>query len=174
VHITGALFLPVDGRPGVAIGRLQGSRACDARALVRHATREFHGCRPGAVLVHAVRDIGALMGCSTLILVSNRNRVAVNLWRRLHISSDYDQLWMELGARRRAGDDFELPCVAAPAIDMALVASRKRAEARRKGALLQALCAGLNERLMGCRAQPAAGPALAQPTAPDARQSPLL
>ncbi|MEJ6007960.1 DUF535 family protein [Paucibacter sp. AS339] len=141
------LFLQKQGQPCVAIGRLQGGNTEGARDLVKKATRDFYGARPGMVLVQAVRQIGLLMGCEKLILISNRERIALNPWRRRKITSDYDTLWTELGAKPSHCHNFELPCSEVPAPDLAEVASKKRAEVKRKFALLDEMYAGLAARL---------------------------
>ena len=148
------LFLQHQGQACVAIGRVQGGNTEGARELVKKATRDFFGARPAAVLVQAVRQIGLLMGCEKLLLISNRERIALNPWRRRKITSDYDTLWTELGATRSASGQHELRCAEVPAADLAEVASKKRAEVKRKFALFDAMYAGLAERLQGL--QPAA------------------
>ncbi|MCV2351401.1 VirK/YbjX family protein [Paucibacter sp. Y2R2-4] len=148
------LFLQRQGRPCVAIGRLQGGNTDGARDLVKKATRDFYGARPSAVLVQAVRQIGLLMGCEKLLLISNRERIALNPWRRRKITSDYDTMWTELGATQCDSRQYELICAEVPAPDLAEVASKKRAEVKRKFALFDEMYAGLAARLDGL--QPAA------------------
>lgn len=124
----------------VALGSLQGLRASDGADVIKVATRELHGCRPKNLMVAVVRALGQHFGATRMLLVSNRNRIAVNRRRALRISADYDQTWDELGARRRADGNFELPC-ADNAPDFDAIASHKRAIARRRNALLAAICA---------------------------------
>jgi uncharacterized protein VirK/YbjX len=75
--------------------------------------------------------------------VSNQHRIALNLWRRWHISADYDQLWTELGALPGPDGDYRLDCLREPSIDLASLPSKKRAEARRREALLRSACASV-------------------------------
>ena len=113
-------------------------------------TRELHGCRPKKLMVSVVRAIGDALGCSRILLVSNKNRIAVNSRRAGRISSNYDETWEEMGAVQRLDGNFESPCTD-PGQDIALVASNKRAEARRRGALLGSLCAAVQLNLNGRR-----------------------
>jgi len=129
--------------PLLMVGRLQGLAGDEARQLVREATRQLHACRPTSLLITVVRHIAYLLGCAGVQLVSNRHRIALNPWRRWHISSDYDQLWTELGALPGRDGDYRLDCLREPGIDLASLPSKKRAEARRREALLRTACAGV-------------------------------
>jgi uncharacterized protein VirK/YbjX len=54
-----------------------------------------------------VRQLGHALGCDELRLVSNANRVVKSAIRQGRVHSDYDQLWIELGAEQQ--QDGELP-----------------------------------------------------------------
>lgn len=127
------------GEPQLMIGRLQGSAGADARDLVRDVTRDLHGARPGRLLVALARHVAARLGCVRVLLVSNENRIAINWWRRRHISADYDRQWLELGAKRCHDGNFELAPLPNAVVDIAALPSKKRAEARRKLALMEEL-----------------------------------
>ena len=134
--------------PSIALGALQGLRSPDGADVIKGVTRELHGCRPKKLMVSVVRAIGDSLGCSRLLLVSNKNRITVNGRRAGRIISNYDETWEEMGALRRADGNFELPCTD-PGLNLALVASNKRAEARRRGALLESVCAEVQGNLNG-------------------------
>lgn len=138
-----------DGAPSIALGALQGLRSLDGADVIRGVTRELHGCRPKKLMVSVVRSIGDSLGCCHLLLVSNKNRITVNGRRASRISANYDETWEEMGAQQRPDGNFELPCPD-PGQDLALVSSNKRAEARRRSALLESVCGAvrlnLNER----------------------------
>ena len=142
-------LIPLHDAAAVALGSLQGLRSSDGADVIKGVTRELHGCRPKKLMVCVVRAIGDSLGCSRLLLVSNENRITVNGRRASRISSNYDETWEEMGARRCPDGNFELPC-ADPGQNITLVASNKRAEARRRSALLGAVCAevqsGLDDR----------------------------
>ncbi|HEU4375503.1 MAG TPA: DUF535 family protein [Telluria sp.] len=142
VYMSSFVLVALDGVLSIALGGLQGLRAFDGAQVIKAATREFHGCRPKKLMVAAVRAIGDYFGCERVLLVGNQNLVTVN-WRRAgRISSDYDATWEEMGAQRRADGNYELPCTSAePNLDA--VVSHKRAEARRRHALLASVCASV-------------------------------
>ncbi|MDR9835409.1 VirK/YbjX family protein [Herbaspirillum huttiense] len=122
----------------VRIGCLQGSGGADSREQIRRATRDLFGLRPKALMIRMVRAIGAGHGCSRVLLVSNGNRVAGRRGKGGRVHADYDAFWQELGAARRSDGDYELPCEeTAPALQS--LPSRKRAEARQRLALTQAV-----------------------------------
>jgi len=129
--------------PDIGIGCIQGGKTEDAREAIRTATRELHGLRPKQLMIALVRQLGHGYGCARLLLVSNRNRVVYKAIRNGRVLADYDQLWEELGARRRADGDYELDCTALAAPDMDAIPSKKRAEARRRFELLMQLADGV-------------------------------
>ena len=100
----------------------------------------------------AARQLAQVLGCETVRLVCNKERIAINLWRRWRIRADYDQSWQELGARRGADGFFELSPMALQELDYEQIPSKKRSEARKRAALLDAIHDGLHARLVGPKA----------------------
>jgi uncharacterized protein len=131
----------------IIVGRLQGAASPQAKELVRLATREFYACRPSMLLLHAVRNIGCVLGCADLLLVSNRQRVTLNPWRRYKIQANYNQTWLEAGAVQQDNSYFQLAPVGSPEIDLEQIASKKRSEAKKKSALLNAVFESLKQKL---------------------------
>ncbi|MDC8784986.1 DUF535 family protein [Roseateles koreensis] len=140
-----------DGKPCLMVGRLQGKATEQARELVREATRDLYSTRPAGLLILAARHFAYLLGCQPVLLVSNRNRISINLWRRWHITSNYDQTWTEMEATPRPDGNFELPNLAAPFIDIEALPSKKRSEARKKLALLEAMFSGMADSVKAAR-----------------------
>jgi uncharacterized protein VirK/YbjX len=144
IYVSSFALVTIDGAPSIVLGALQGLRSLDGGDVIRDVTRQLHGCRPKKLMVSMVRAIGDHLGCNRILLVSNKNRISVNWRRATRISSNYDETWEEMGAVKRMDGNFELPCrEAAP--DLALVASNKRAEARRRMALLGSVCASVQD-----------------------------
>lgn len=141
------VFLEDQGRMCLMVGRLQGSSDPSASSALRQATRNFHGSRPANLMIAAVRFVAHLTECQGVILISNKNRVALNAWRRRKITSNYDQTWTEMGAACRSDGNFELPVLVKSDIDVEGAPSKKRSELRRKQALMEALFADLTARL---------------------------
>jgi len=131
------------GKPCLMVGRLQGTSQAEAQQLVRQATSDLHACRPANLMLHAARNLAAIWHCEALLLISNRQRIALNLWRRFHITANYDKTWTEAGATLRADGWYALEPLAEKEIDLSEIASKKRAEAKRRQSLLNAVYAGL-------------------------------
>ena len=139
------------GACDLVVTRLQGSRDADAKELIRQATKSFHGYRPSVLLLQAVRQLARECHCQRVLLVSNRQRVALNPVRRMKIKVDLEGLWRDLGAEPTEGGFFAVaPQVDIPQ-DFSDVASNKRAEARRKAALAGSLLEGLSSSLANWR-----------------------
>lgn len=143
VYTVAFTVAPRDGRPTLSIGCVQGGKTEDAREAIRLATRELHGIRPKQLMVTLARQLGHEYGCERMLLVSNRNRVIYKAIRHGRVLADYDQLWEELGAVRRADGDYELECGPLEAPDLEAIASKKRSEAKRRHALVSALAEGV-------------------------------
>jgi uncharacterized protein VirK/YbjX len=138
------LLVPNENGCDMLITRLQGSRDADAKDLIKQATKSFHGYRPSVLLLQAARQLANTFGCTRVLLVSNRQRVALNPVRRMKIKVDLEGLWLDLGAEPEASGFFMVsPQVVIPQ-DFSDVASNKRAEAKRKATLAQALLDGLS------------------------------
>ena len=132
------------------ITRLHGNRDSDARDVIRHATKAFHGCRPGVLITHATRQLANVLGCQRVLLVSNRQRVALNPVRRRQLKTDLDTFWRDLGAQVDGSGFFSIsPTVVLPQ-DFSDVPSHKRADAKRKAALLTAVFAAMQTCLARC------------------------
>jgi len=133
----------IDHTTCLMVGRLQGTAQEQAQLLVRQATSDLHACRPANLMLHAARNLAAIWQCDSLLLISNRKRIALNVWRRFHITANYDKTWTEAGATLRADGWYEIAPLTEKEIDLSDIASKKRAEAKRKQALLNGMYLGL-------------------------------
>ncbi|WP_288381757.1 DUF535 family protein [uncultured Massilia sp.] len=133
-------FAERDGKLAVNIGCIQGAKDEGTREAIRRATRQLHGLRPKQLLVTVIRHLGHEFGCGELRLVANANRVVRSAIRNGTVHADYDQLWDEMGASKRADGDFSLPCAPLAEPDLEGVPSKKRSEARRRHSMLASLC----------------------------------
>ena len=158
LYLASFLFLPRADGVSLQLGALQGLRSEAGRLAVREATRALHGCRPKNLMVTALRDVGDFFACNNVFLISNDNRIALNARRRRHIAADYDQAWQELHALRMRDGNYYLPCAAYRAPDLAAVPSKKRADARRRGELLQCMTNDMRAQLAALLHAPAAMP----------------
>lgn len=133
-----------DGKTCLLVGRLQGTSQPEAQQMVRQATSDLHACRPANLMLHAARNLAAIWQCDSVLLVANRQRIALNLWRRFHITANYDKTWLEAGATLRADGWYSLEPLTEKDIDLSEIASKKRAEAKRRQALLNGIYLGLH------------------------------
>ena len=127
----------------LGIGCMQGRKSEQGLQLIKDATRELHGLRPKNLMVKLLGQIGHDYGCVELRLVSNANRVVCGATRQGKVHADYDTLWQELDASRRADGDWRLPCEAIAPPDLAAIASKKRSEARKRHETLTAFSAAI-------------------------------
>lgn len=157
LYLASFLFLPRADGVSLQLGALQGLRSEAGKLAVRDATRALHGCRPKNLMVTALRDFGDFFACNSLFLICNDNRIALNARRRRHIAADYDLAWQQLHALRMRDGNYHLPCAPYRVPDLATVPSKKRADARRRGELLQGMTADMRAQLAGLLDTAAAG-----------------
>lgn len=143
--LTGLVDAGGVGTSAFVVGRLQGEASPDAAERMRLATKALHGCRPASLLVAAAAQWSQALGCTWLELVGNSQRIAINAWRRRRILADNERLWREMGASLGCNGRWRLHSSAGRELDLDSIPSRKRAEARRRHALLQTLSEGLQE-----------------------------
>lgn len=151
LYLASFLFRPHRAGASVQLGALQGLRSNAGAQAVRDATRALHGCRPKNLMVALLRDLGDYFGCRQLELVSNANRIALNGRRRRQIACDYDLAWEELHALPGSDGNYRLPCTPCREPDLAEVPSKKRADARRRGAMLLQLASSMRWQLSALR-----------------------
>ena len=143
LYLASFLFRPKAGGGTIELGALQGLRSAEGAQAVKDATRALHGCRPKNLMVAALRDLGDFFGCTDLGLVGNANRIALNWRRRRRIACDYDLAWQELHAQPAGDGNYRLPCIPCRMPELELLPSKKRADARRRGAMLVQLAADM-------------------------------
>ncbi|HEY5799416.1 MAG TPA: DUF535 family protein, partial [Burkholderiaceae bacterium] len=131
------VFDATGARPFVRVGCVQGPKSGDGLDLARLATRDAHGLRPKQLLLAVARELGRVMGCTHLSLVGNANRVVCSALKEGKVMANYNQLWQETGAVEQSDGDFNLPCTRIPPPALDEIVSKKRAEAKRRYALLE-------------------------------------
>jgi len=153
--ICSCAFSFIAGEHGMmlAIGCLQGPKAPNGLQLVREATRELHGLRPKNLLMRLLGHLAYLHNCAGLRMVGNQNRVVTSALRQGKVFADYDELWKELHAKRRADGDFELACTQIAAPCLADIPSKKRAEMRRRHEILDGFAAAIRRAIAHSNAQ---------------------
>ncbi|MEH5012570.1 VirK/YbjX family protein [Phytobacter diazotrophicus] len=131
-----------EGKRTLFIGGLQGAKANIPHELIQAATKSCHGLFPKRLLLEACTELGSYLDVEQIIAVSNETHIYQS-WRyrkkkqdKLH--ADYDSFWESLSGERTAEGTFRLPMMIARKT-MEEIASKKRAEYRRRYDLLDSL-----------------------------------
>ncbi|CNE02840.1 DUF535 domain-containing protein [Yersinia mollaretii] len=134
------------------IGGLQGADNETPHSEIHLSTKACHGLFPKRLVLEAACGLAKLMGVTQIVAVGNATHIYQN-WRyrakkkdKLH--ADYDSFWCSLGGQQCAKGHFSLPTQIArkPLED---IASKKRAEYRRRYQLLEQLEGGLAAHFAG-------------------------
>ncbi|NTZ39519.1 DUF535 domain-containing protein [Enterobacter sp. JMULE2] len=133
---------PFEGKTTLFIGGLQGAKAHVPHELIQGATKACHGLFPKRLLVEAVMTLGTAFPVEQILAVSNATHI-YRSWRYRKkkegkLLADYDSFWLSLGGERRESGHFALP-LTMPRKPMEEIASKKRAEYRRRYELLDSL-----------------------------------
>ena len=133
---------PFEGKSTLFIGGLQGAKVHVPHELIQGATKACHGLFPKRLLVEAVMTLGTAFPVEQILAVSNATHI-YRSWRYRKkkegkLLADYDSFWRSLGGERRESGHFALP-LTMPRKPMEEIASKKRAEYRRRYELLDSL-----------------------------------
>lgn len=124
------------------IGGLQGAKADVPHQLIQVATKACHGLFPKRLVVDALLTLGEQLSVKHVRAVSNETHIYRSLRyrrkKRDKLHADYNSFWESLSATVDAEGDYVLP-LALPRKTMEEIASKKRAEYRRRYELLDAL-----------------------------------
>lgn len=135
-------------QPTLFIGGLQGANCGVPHAEIQSTTKACHGLFPKRLVLEGVVNLARLLGIRQLVAVSNSTHIYQN-WRYQHkkkalLHADYDQFWQSMGGKPLDNGYFLLPqSLARKPIEE--IASKKRAEYRRRYQLLDELQQGLVE-----------------------------
>lgn len=128
------------------IGGLQGADNETPHSEIHVCTKACHGLFPKRLVLEATCCLAELMGITHIIAVGNATHIYQN-WRyrakkRDKLHADYDNFWISLGGEQCSEGHFNLPArIARKPIED--IASKKRAEYRRRYQLLEQLENGL-------------------------------
>ncbi len=124
------------------VGGLQGAKADVPHQLIQAATKACHGLFPKRLVVDALLTLGSLLSVAHVRAVSNETHIYRSLRyrhkKRGKLHADYNSFWASLGAQADEEGDYVLPLTLARKT-MEEIASKKRAEYRRRYALLDEL-----------------------------------
>ena len=122
--------------------------ACRERQTSGPISFSKAGLRPRDLLVTAFRLVCLHLGVECILAVSDRCRVASNAYFKssVRVLSSYDDAWIENGGRLTAEGFFKLK-VQPGQRDVHDIASRKRAQYRRRYAMLDTLSRQISDGL---------------------------
>lgn len=133
-------------QPTLFIGGLQGANCGVPHAEIQHMTKACHGLFPKRLVLEGICHLAQQLGIRQIIAVGNASHIYQN-WRYHNkkkglLHADYDLFWLSLAGRQLDNGYFLLPeCIARK--PMAEIASKKRAEYRRRYQLLDELQQGI-------------------------------
>lgn len=135
-------------QPTLFIGGLQGANHQVPHAEIQHTTKECHGLFPKRLVLEGICTLAHHLGIRQIVAVGNATHIYRN-WRyhsrkKDQLHADYDHFWRSMGGKMLDSGYFLLPDrIARKPIDE--VASKKRAEYRRRYQLLDELEQGMAE-----------------------------
>lgn len=140
-QITFTLFT-LQNKSTLFIGGLQGAKSSLGHEAIQSATKDCHGLFPKRLVTEAVMAVGKAFSVEQIIAVSNSTHIYAALrYRRKKkqlFHADYDDFWQSLGGEKDRAGHFQLP-LAISRKPMETIVSKKRAEYRRRYALLDQL-----------------------------------
>jgi uncharacterized protein VirK/YbjX len=129
------------------VGGLQGPRRSVSHEVIKHATRACYGLFPKRILVEFFGLMAAECGITRLSGVSDNGHVFRALRYRFskgrHFHASYDAFWASLDGVKNDAFRWQLP-LAQERKSLEDIASKKRAEYRRRFALLDEIAAQFN------------------------------
>lgn len=139
------------------VGALQGLNSPCALQIYRSLTHRMHGLRPRDLLLTLFRQLCMALGIGRILAVSDQHRISSNRYfvSSSQVFSSYDEAWRENGGVATEAGFFELDTsvLQRSAED---IPSRKRAQYRRRYALLDELSGQISHRITELhREQPA-------------------
>lgn len=134
-------FCTLNGKRTLFIGGLQGAANDVPHEVIQQATKACYGLFPKRVVMEALCQFAQITRADQILAVSNAVHV-YRSWRymdkKTQMHADYDAFWASLGGEKTQGDYFSLPLTIARKSE-ADIASKKRAEYRRRYALLDSV-----------------------------------
>lgn len=136
-----------NGIYGLFIGGLQGSNHEVDHNLIQRATKTAYGIFPKRLALDSIRFLAEHLGITQIAAVSDDSHIYRH-WRyrkklkKMHAS--YDEFWQSVGGEKN-GDGIYLIPVVHKVKSLESIASKKRAEYRRRYNILDELSNGINE-----------------------------
>ena len=143
-------LLNLDGKRTLFIGALQGGVSEQAHGAIRAATKNCHGVFPKRILTEVICLIASLFQCQQIIASSNETHIyRSRRYRHKKLTqwvADYNAFWESVGGTANPQQEYILP-LTLPRKPVDEIASKKRAEYRRRYQLLDDVAQSVSERL---------------------------
>lgn len=139
-----------DGAWAMWIGAMQGPNVDDARELVKRITKRCHAYRTKNLILYAAQSVAKFLGVSKIFAVTNAGYYANNHLRSdRKLKTSFSDFWQEAdGIATNDARFFELP-LSETRKTVEEIPSHKRAQYRRRFAMLDELDAAIAEALRG-------------------------
>lgn len=138
-----------NGVPVLLIGGLQGPRRSVSRDTIKLATRACHGLFPKRILMEVVMQLATQSNINAIFAVSDEGHVFRALRYRLskgrHFHASYDEFWASIDGKKQSSFRWQLP-LKLERKSPEEIASKKRAEYRRRFELLDEIQASVTAR----------------------------
>ena len=139
-----------DGAWAMWIGAMQGPNVDDAKEIIKRITKKCHAYRTKNLILYAAQAVARSLGVNKIFAVTNEGYYANN-----HVRSDrklktsFSDFWQEVGGTATGDARFyELPLVETRKT-FEEIPSHKRAQYRRRFALLDELDSAIEQTLKG-------------------------
>ncbi|MBQ6296686.1 MAG: DUF535 domain-containing protein [Selenomonadaceae bacterium] len=132
------------------IGAMQGPNVDDAKDLIKRITKKCHAYRTKNLILYAAQAVARSLGVKKIFAVTNEGYYANNHVRRdRKLKTSFSDFWTEAGGVPTSDKRFyELPLMETRKT-VEEIPSHKRAQYRRRFALLDELDAAIAEKLRG-------------------------
>ena len=139
-----------DGAWAMWIGAMQGPNVDDAKDLVKRITKKCHAYRTKNLILYAAQSVARSLGVQKIFAVTNEGYYANNHVRRdRKLKTSFSDFWQEAGGVPTSDARFyELPLTETRKT-VEEIPSHKRAQYRRRFALLDELDAAIDNTLRG-------------------------
>lgn len=139
-----------DGEWSMWIGAMQGPNVDDARELVKRITKKCHAYRTKNLILYAAQSVARFLGVKKIFAVTNEGYYANNHLRSdRKLKTSFSDFWAETGGTPTNDERFfELPLIETRKT-VEEIPSHKRAQYRRRFAMLDELDAAIAETLRG-------------------------
>jgi uncharacterized protein len=135
------------GQPMVYVGALQGRNLDNVMEIYRNMTHALHGMRPRDFLLAALKLLSAAIGNPTIWGVSSEYRQHNGRYfagsHQEKLVADYDEVWTEQGGTV-IGNGFSELSATIHYKDISEIPTRKRANYKRRYAMLEKLTIDIN------------------------------